>query len=156
MVTHASTCQSAYDRFHENVIQNPFYRFFVDFSNFSKTAETLLINPVKDYSRENRQRSLVLLHSRRKKGKFQILGLVGFDTICSTKGVRTEPICWFSLVHLDNDPTSRVKVHEFGPRSIWTRVNSFLPRFVRSSQDRSVRYRPVGKFSVPTNKIFLT
>ena len=47
-------------------------------------------------------------------------------------------ICWFNLAHLDKDPTSRIKVHEFGPRSIKTRS-------IRSYQDLFVHFR-IGLF----------
>jgi len=32
----------------ENVIQNNFYRFLVDFSDYARTAENPLIDPLKD------------------------------------------------------------------------------------------------------------
>ena len=123
MVTHASTCQSAYDRFHENVIQNPFYRFFVDFSNFSKTAETLLINPVKDYSRENRQRSLVLLHSRRKKVSFKSWAWSVLTQFVLLKGFgpnRSVGLVWsiWTMIRQVESRFTNLGQGQFGPGSI--------------------------------------
>ena len=49
MATHARTFQSAYDRFygkrHTKLI---FIDFFVDFSDFARTAENPFINPLED------------------------------------------------------------------------------------------------------------
>ena len=117
---------------------------FMDFSwisaIFLKQLKTRLL-PVKVLEKKCKKeimmvwRSLVLLYARRKKGKFQILGLVDLGTIFSTCSTRLMGFGWFNLVR---DRDSKVR----GPRARPGLVTLYQGRFVRTK---------VGQFSVSSN-----
>ena len=120
---------------------------FMDFSwisaIFLKQLKTRLL-PVKVLEKKCKKeimmvwRSLVLLYARRKKGKFQILGLVDLGTIFSTCSTRLIGFGWFNLVR---DRDSKVR----GPRSKGpARFGHFISGSICSYQSRSVctRFSP--------------
>ena len=101
----------------ENVIQNNFYRFLVDFSDYARTAENPLIDPLKD-QRNNQKRDkkctkIAGFTVRRKTVRFK-----SCTKVCSLKSFG-----WINLIHLD----------EYGPGQ----VDLDQGRFVRNSRSVS-------------------
>ena len=156
MVTHASTCQSVYDRFHGKRQTKLFLWIFSWISAiFQKQLKTLLLNRwrtrEKMWKRDQKKRYKDRWrYCMKKNGKFQI-GLVGLGKRPSTRG--------FGFLFGPFRPRS--EGFSRGWR-VWARVGQFRSGTIRSYRvgPFGTKVRPfspaVGQFPMPIIKIFLT
>ena len=113
----------------ENVIQNNFYRFLVDFSDYARTAENPLIDPLKD-QRNNQKRDkkctkIAGFTVRRKTVRFK-----SCTKVCSLKSFG-----WINLIPLDEYGLGQVDLDQ--GRLVRNKVRNGYSRSVSKTDSKS-------------------